>query len=81
VPNTSGKCAAGNGVLDAVIKTWGGAAQTYNYTSVVPSDASNVGGTGTSPSPSPTKKAGASHLAGASFAAVLCAVFAVALTL
>ncbi|KAF2669114.1 phosphoesterase-domain-containing protein [Microthyrium microscopicum] len=58
VPNTSAKCASGQGVLPAVVKTWGNQTQTYNYTSVVPS-ASN--GTSTSSSPAASSsKAGAS---------------------
>lgn len=75
VPNTTAKCAAGLGVLDSVVKTWGGAPETYNYTNVYPVVASNSApGTGTSASPSPSAKGAASRLSGASIAGILCAV-------
>jgi acid phosphatase len=47
VPNTQAKCASGQGVLPAVVSTWGKLNATYNYTNVYPLDSSsgiNVGG-------------------------------------
>ncbi|KAJ5646200.1 Acid phosphatase [Penicillium lividum] len=38
VPNTSAKCSAGHGVLDAVKKTYSGMSATHNYTSPYPWD-------------------------------------------
>jgi acid phosphatase len=48
-PNTTAKCAAGLGVLDAVKKTYGSAAQTYNYTNVYPYDAASSNNNGGTP--------------------------------
>jgi len=82
VPDTTAKCASGLGVLDSVVKAWGGAPATYNYTNANP----NAGGSAASPSggspgSSPTAKAGAARLASASLVAALCAVFVAALVL
>jgi acid phosphatase len=40
-PDTSAKCAAGKGVLQAVVSTWSKSTPTYNYTSPYPYDAAN----------------------------------------
>jgi acid phosphatase len=83
VPDTTDKCASGLGVLDSVVKAWGGAPASYNYTNASP----NAGGSaaaspsGATPGSSPTAKAGASRLASASVVAALCAVFVAALVL
>ena len=86
VPNTSDKCVAGQGVLGSVVKAWGPAAASYNYTNAYPDVGGAAGGSsgpagGASPSPSPSAKAAASRVAGASLAAVLGAAFVVALSL
>jgi acid phosphatase len=49
VPNTTATCAAGLGVLDAVKKTYGKAAASYNYTNVYPYDAANDNNNGGTP--------------------------------
>jgi acid phosphatase len=52
-PDTSAKCAAGKGVLQAVVGTWSQSTPTYNYTSPYPYDAANgvnTGGSATRPS-------------------------------
>jgi acid phosphatase len=41
VPDTTAKCAAGKGVLQAVVSTWSQSTPTYNYTSPYPYDAPN----------------------------------------
>jgi acid phosphatase len=38
VPLTSGKCSAGNGILEAVVQTYGKLQPTYNYTAPFPYD-------------------------------------------
>jgi acid phosphatase len=51
-PDTSAKCAAGNGVLQAVVGTWSQSTPTYNYSSPYPYDAANgvnTGGNATRP--------------------------------
>jgi acid phosphatase len=40
-PDTTAKCAAGKGVLKAVVDTWSQSTPTYNYTSPYPYDAAN----------------------------------------
>jgi len=47
IPDTTAKCAAGQGVLGSVVTTWGQSSGTYNYTNVYPYDnasGNNVGG-------------------------------------
>ncbi|KAL2126535.1 hypothetical protein VTI74DRAFT_745 [Chaetomium olivicolor] len=38
-PDTQAKCSSGNGVLKAIVDTWGNQTGTYNYTNVYPYDA------------------------------------------
>jgi acid phosphatase len=93
VPDTTDKCASGQGVLASVVKAWGGQPASYNYTGLYPNVGGSAAGTagspgaatpsgsGTAPGPSTSAKAAASRLAGVSVAAALCAAFVIALTL
>jgi acid phosphatase len=61
VPDTSAKCAAGKGVLDAVVKTYSKSTPTYNYSSPYPyDDVSGVdtGGSATRPGSSSASPSG-----------------------
>lgn len=76
IPDTSAKCAAGKGVLDAVVSTYSKSTPTYNYSSPYPYDAANginTGGSATrpgsnssSPSASPAATSASGSGAGAS---------------
>jgi acid phosphatase len=67
-PDTTAKCAAGKGVLQAVVGTWSQTTPTYNYSSPYPYDAANginAAGSATRPGPNSTSS-GSSSSASAS---------------
>jgi acid phosphatase len=67
-PDTTAKCAAGKGVLQAVVGTWSQTTPTYNYSSPYPYDAANginAAGSATRPSANSTSS-GSSSSASAS---------------
>ena len=64
-PDTTAKCAAGKGVLQAVVDTWSQSTPTYNYTNPYPYDAAN----GINTAGSATRPASSSASSGSSSSA------------